>query len=904
MAPYKKLRTYENPKKKNTKPAILTDIVVNLTNIGLCLETSSDISRETTFDRLKKGNNYNNVVLKNLSRPNYSSSGDLSYSTFEYKKNEGYQNESVDMGSSNSNIAIKPSTCEQKELSTNKPDSAIQTSKSLTAHIFKTGFDRSPIVTRSKLKFQPNSNTRKVNMEKCNEKNKQKFLASKENMSFQNNLENNSSSYIISESSTENNSASNNSNKLVRKRKLHNHHFHLNINGFKFKRLRNQCSTPKVTLSKSINKLSAEQTSNICESIEKHINASILNNVKDLSISYKDKNKFKETSQSSNIETYASPAKNNKSSQSICEFDSINMLSQHFDSRQHHSIFQNKGLSSLPSLVLTSTPLSKPKCTMDFFNISSENGSNFNVDKSTYISSKISKLESNNKQKQSQVFEQVNYSKDFNTLANFTKSANCSNALENSKYQDIVDSSIISEQPIMKKYLSLAAGKKFRRSIIIHRNTMDVSRSCTALGSNDIKTNSNFSRRTSIKVVPVTSMRTTIAKLKNFTADSTFPEEDLGDDTKYNSNNHLPLIHISTQDSNKEYNSNDHLPLICRSPKDIVLERCGQTEPLNFDECYPQSTLHNCQKIGEGVYGEVFMYQDQDRNGSVIVMKIIPIEGDQIVNFEKQKTFEEIISEIVITAELSDLRKHKCNRTDAFTEVMKIRCVKGCYPKRLLELWDLYDENKQSENDSPEIFKSDQLYIVLELSNGGRDLEAYEFRNAQQSLSVFNQIACAIAVAEEELHFEHRDLHWGNVLVKVTKEEYSNFILKGREITIKNKEVKATIIDFTLSRIEYDKAVIFNDLALDNDLFSATGDYQFEIYRLMKENNGNEWQSFKPYSNVLWLHYVLDKAITAFRYKNTQSKLHKTSISTLKEYKAKILDYQSVTEFVINNFVS
>lgn len=45
-----------------------------------------------------------------------------------------------------------------------------------------------------------------------------------------------------------------------------------------------------------------------------------------------------------------------------------------------------------------------------------------------------------------------------------------------------------------------------------------------------------------------------------------------------------------------------------------------------------------------------------------------------------------------------------------------------------------------SDNDSPKIFRDDQLYIILELNNGGEDLESFEFNNAQQTLSVFKQV--------------------------------------------------------------------------------------------------------------------------------------------------------------------
>jgi len=69
--------------------------------------------------------------------------------------------------------------------------------------------------------------------------------------------------------------------------------------------------------------------------------------------------------------------------------------------------------------------------------------------------------------------------------------------------------------------------------------------------------------------------------------------------------------------------------------------------PSNFITIRTRRDLKKCSKIGEGVYGEVFMLKRGIRKS---VIKIIPIEGDQLVNGEKQKTFEEIFSELVITS--------------------------------------------------------------------------------------------------------------------------------------------------------------------------------------------------------------------------------------------------------------
>ena len=69
--------------------------------------------------------------------------------------------------------------------------------------------------------------------------------------------------------------------------------------------------------------------------------------------------------------------------------------------------------------------------------------------------------------------------------------------------------------------------------------------------------------------------------------------------------------------------------------KNLVLRKCGQEKPIPFQECYSTTTLQRCRKIGEGVYGEVFLYKNSDGYGTV--MKVIPIEGNQLVNDEPQK---------------------------------------------------------------------------------------------------------------------------------------------------------------------------------------------------------------------------------------------------------------------------
>ncbi|XP_076766925.1 haspin [Xylocopa sonorina] len=336
----------------------------------------------------------------------------------------------------------------------------------------------------------------------------------------------------------------------------------------------------------------------------------------------------------------------------------------------------------------------------------------------------------------------------------------------------------------------------------------------------------------------------------------------------------------------------EHVASIAR---EVILQRCLQNDYIPFSVYFTDSYLEHCRKIGEGVYGEVFLYEKGDKKS---VIKIIPIEGSDSVNGEPQKKFHEILSEIVIAMELHNLRFNIKYNTDGFVEVKNIKCIKGRYPVKLIELWNIYDEEKRSDNDCPSMFHDDQLYIVLELSHGGQDLEAFVFNTAEEVYILFIQAALALAVAEKAVEFEHRDLHWGNILISRTNEPFVHYKLGQKDIELISKGVKVSIIDFTLSRITYQGCSVFNDLASDPTLFTAQGEYQFEIYRLMRDKVLNNWQKFEPYTNVLWLHYTLDKMITEVRYKKKNLKIHKNNIVHLKELKNEILSYDSAFDFI------
>ena len=331
--------------------------------------------------------------------------------------------------------------------------------------------------------------------------------------------------------------------------------------------------------------------------------------------------------------------------------------------------------------------------------------------------------------------------------------------------------------------------------------------------------------------------------------------------------------------------------------QDKVIALCSPQAVTSFSEIFTGEVNKNLVKIGEGSYGEI--YKSTDSNGNEVVLKLVPCS----LEMDVEDAFVKLLPEIKVASSFNQLRINKFNQTPNFIHMKRVACLQGGFPQKLIDEWDKFDEAKQSENIDPREYGNDHLHVVMLLNNGGHDLEQHVFANAEEAWSIFVQVALSLAAAECEYQFEHRDLHWGNILIKDTPDNELNYMVDGRQYAMKSSGVLASIIDFTLSRISKDGLVVYDDLSIDDDLFTGKGDYQFEVYRMMKSENGNNWESFTPKTNIFWLHYLLDKLINSKKYRS-RSKAHRNCLCTLKSIQTKLLNFASAQNLVESDLFS
>ena len=59
---------------------------------------------------------------------------------------------------------------------------------------------------------------------------------------------------------------------------------------------------------------------------------------------------------------------------------------------------------------------------------------------------------------------------------------------------------------------------------------------------------------------------------------------------------------------------------------------------------------------------------------------------------------------------------------------------------------------------------------------------------------------------------------------------------------------------------------------------------------MMKTHAKDDWKGFHPKTNVMWLHYLLDKLTSEVFYKNKKSKTHRSSLQRMCDLKEILIE--------------
>ncbi|KAJ2516369.1 hypothetical protein GGI11_001529 [Coemansia sp. RSA 2049] len=383
--------------------------------------------------------------------------------------------------------------------------------------------------------------------------------------------------------------------------------------------------------------------------------------------------------------------------------------------------------------------------------------------------------------------------------------------------------------------------------------------------------------------------------------------------------------------------------------KTHILAACGQTAPIDWtagglQACgvllpnldvskHTEAQISEIEsksglcKIGEATYSEVFSAQWKyvpktrydkfnSKKGNVkgerimqVALKIIPFGNSSVKSGtgEPQTTLRDLYQEIGATLALSRLsERERAKLQEArmqvkmplkpkerelganFVKAFRVCICKGSLPAPLLRAWDRWKVEYPDlcENVRPDYYPENQLFAVFVLEMGGETLENATVSTWKEARSIIRQLALSMALAERNNSFEHRDLHWGNIMVTRYNSNLTFLYqlpplgnrAKSTLISIPSYKVRCTIIDYTLSRLhidndasdtatttkpaKYDPADnVFYVSLKDEALFQGKGDIQFDVYRQMRECSKGDWPGFHPHTNVLWLTYALHKIL-------------------------------------------
>ncbi|KAF2156998.1 hypothetical protein K461DRAFT_210853, partial [Myriangium duriaei CBS 260.36] len=347
---------------------------------------------------------------------------------------------------------------------------------------------------------------------------------------------------------------------------------------------------------------------------------------------------------------------------------------------------------------------------------------------------------------------------------------------------------------------------------------------------------------------------------------------------------------------------------------------------MEFDSSL--SAHFHITKIAEASFSQVFLLSVPDNDKAVptsrrhapkpSVLKLIPLTPpSSLIPARQSKAYANLLSLCSTPTNVASevrLLQH-LSPVPGFTNFRGLHLLRGRPGPAFCSGYKTWDTAQRREGKERSHFPdpnrknaygADQLWAVIEMQDAGSDLErlvetpAWAAFGISAVWDVFWQVVLACGKAETASRWEHRDLHMGNICVRLPQNSTGDGGkgLQSRHDDTKTRKVgftglEATVIDYTISRAEIHAPsgaveVAFIDLDEDPALFEGDGDveYQYDIYRFMRaavflddpladantrqdeiDASGRTWRGYHPQSNVVWLHFILHQMLENFDHR-------------------------------------
>ena len=311
-----------------------------------------------------------------------------------------------------------------------------------------------------------------------------------------------------------------------------------------------------------------------------------------------------------------------------------------------------------------------------------------------------------------------------------------------------------------------------------------------------------------------------------------------------------------------------------------------ETEVADFHKfCKGWEREVKLTKVGQGSFATVLKMELTKEPGQYSIWKVMPIKPSKGIGSRpssSQTFIKDAATEVKTLVAMSDI--------DGFVQFRSAHVVKGSVPDQIGKAHDAWAQALDPRDAwygsdmSAEYSSKNQLWLLMEMTDAGQDIDCmHRDARSQKKLysihdtsDVFWGIAEALMRGEMQAEFEHRDLHVGNVCVKIRDKPLD---LTPEHGIPRSSKHEVTLIDYTQSRLTLESGEVLAT-AIDESIFrqidsDPDAQRQYDIYRVMRDMVKKQkkpgvtisqmWKEYVPMTNVLWLYHILRELMTMTR---------------------------------------